>query len=342
MNRRNSNPALQPFDIIESPNPRSEACLPHPYQHIFFLIFLTLTGLTLTLLIMANAISPWFPGPFNLFFHPTTFYVTTAFVTVYLILVVVYCIRLRRLEIVIRVPWERTLRVQWMIMGSYFLVLFWIILFGVINVVMDSPPLRHCALGKNFPVQYKLRVSQISDMGLLELVSPEMEYIWLMKFIPGGRLARRAATIDLLQSKLPVNANFNFPEDIAVRKMVYAKVLDGQRAMHGFCGKQVKLCLSGFVTESPYLEMQWNYTNPQTGEVIPKKLASPPREWNFGTRHRVFVELFDQHHTLVFSSPSMNSGCGAGDGDLTTALVPAGYVMIQEDRFVRRLDAISI
>ena len=135
-----------------------------------------------------------------------------------------------------------------------------------------------------------------------------------------------------------VISNVTWPKDTAVREVVYDLSPSGKEgfgSIVGFCGMQKLACLNGTVEMEP-LRLVWTYTDPTTREKLEKVLQSEGR-WQFGTNHRPWVNLKGGgDDNLIFSAPSSKWVCGGGDGDLRDAAVPAGLIMIAEQRYNKR------
>ena len=84
--------------------------------------------------------------------------------------------------------------------------------------------------------------------------------------------------------------------------------------------------------------MEWTYTDPITKEPEEKVLdAEELKVWQFGTKHRPWVNLRDgNNEKLVFSAPSSKWVCGGGEGDLRDVVVPVGLIMTAEQRYNKR------
>ena len=215
--------------------------------------------------------------------------------------------------------------------------------FGICAIVMvcvDDPVVRSCTRDPNFPVHFKLSSAKTSVRGMVRVTTKEGYWVWDMIHYPWAanpdsyslRLWRRWGNEEHIVS------NVTWPEDRAVREMVYNLPLGGKNGMGtmtGFCGAEKQACLNGTVEMEP-LRLDWTYTDPVSQEKVEKTLQSEGR-WQFGTDHRPWVNLrHGKSENHIFSAPSSKWVCGGGDGDLRDAVVPVGLIMIAEQRYKKR------
>jgi hypothetical protein len=208
-------------------------------------------------------------------------------------------------------------------------------------VCIDDPIVRSCTRDPQIPIHFKLKSEKNSVRGFVELKTREGHDVWEMSHYP------LPTQPDIYSLKLWRKGEYEddlfrtatWPEDRAVREMVYdlsTIPADGKGSLVGFCGSEKLACLNGTVEMEP-LRLEWTYTDPVTEQKEEKVLHSEEKGWQFGTKHRPWVNLRDgTNEHLVFSAPSSKWVCGGGDGDLRDAVVPVGLVMAAEQRYNKR------
>ena len=343
---RSKTPQLQPFDVVEIPTPKppkqkSKYSICGSVIHLTVSVILLLISVVWLCLIFQYGLKPWLPGPLNAWHHVEEFKVFMSFGIVWIFLLRPFLFkRIWGLSVgPLRVmPFVNRYQVGLGILHWIFVVAFGI--YTIVMVCVDDPVVRSCTRDANFPVHFKLLSAKTSVRGIVQVTTKEGYWVWDMVHYPW------AANPDTYSLRLwrkwgngeDIVSNVTWPEDKAVREMVYNLAPEGEEGkgtMMGFCGAEKLACLNGTVEMEP-LRLEWTYTDPVTKEKTEKTLESEGR-WQFGTNHRPWVNLGDgKSENHIFSAPSSKWVCGGGDGDLRDAVAPVGLIMIAEQRYNKR------
>jgi hypothetical protein len=344
---RSKNPKLQPFDVIEVPTPT----VPKPpktkeeseYSAIYSALHLILDTLILSssvawiACIVFYGTVPWYKSPVNAWYHTKAFKIFLAFGILWRWVFMDF-IRsfLNRLTAGVGINPAVVLMEKVLSYISKALVLA-LGIFGICMVCVGDPIVRTCTRG-SFPVHFKLLSTKNSVRGVVEVKAHDRSGIWDMAHYPlqSNYDIHIFSYLRDSEGKRDLFSNVTWPQESAVREMSYgmSETMEGRSDMMGYCGAQKERCLNGTVDLNP-LRFEWTYTDPLTSEIEHTILESEG-EWRFGRRHRPLVQLRDVDGDLVFSAPSSTVLCGGGDGDLRTAIVPVGFVMIAEQQYLGR------
>ena len=337
---RSEHKGLQPFDVIEMPAPKPpKVVLIRRFSikgtcvYIFLSLLVDLASLAWIICIVFYGTMPWLPGPVNAWHHRTAFNCFMAFGLLHYFLV--RPVLLIVIQFVIEftfdvwpytadiMKWNRRLQ-QVAVCGF--------LIFGFAMVCYDDPIVRTCTRS-DFPVHFKLGSVKDSVRGSVKVKSSDGHEIWDMVHYP-LRSNPDVFTFKVLRynSESDNDHKVLWPTLSAVSEVTYDFTAreDHLAAMVGYCGFQKQLCLNGTVQMAP-LMFEWTYIDPQTSETEHKVLSGDGR-WRFG-KNRPYVQLYSSSKDLVFSAPASKVICGGGDGDLRTAVVPAGIIMIAEQQY---------
>lgn len=338
---RSENTKLQAFDVIETPTPKApkKHSTTATIVHIVLSLLVDWTSLTWIICIVFYGIMPWLPGPVNAWYHRTAFNFFMAFGIFNYILV-----RPRLTGAIwendqnwrVR-PGARTF-INYLGYCQQVAVLAFFI-FGVVMVCLDDPIVRTCTR-HSFPVHFKLKSVRNSVRGIVQVRTPSGYGIWDMVHYP-LRSNPDIYTLKVVEyRRLEDNSfyhNITWPLQSTVGEVTYDLTPNDEEigSLLGYCGVGKKLCLNGSVVLNP-LRLEWTYTDPQTSESEHKVLESEG-QWRFN-KHRPYLELRrdDIVRDLVFSAPASKVVCGGGDGDLRTAVVPVGLIMMAEQQYNKR------
>jgi hypothetical protein len=341
---RSENANLQPFDVIEISTPKPPKS-PKKHSttatiiHIVLSLLVEWTSLAWIICVVFYGIMPWLPGPVNAWHHQSAFNCVLTFG------ILNYVFIRPRLTAAIwnncqiwRVrPGARTF-INYL---GYFqqIAALAFFIFGVAMVCVDDPIVRTCTR-KGFPLHFKLKSVKNSVRGIVKVKTPSGYGIWDMVHYP------LRSNPDIYTLKVPgcrpqdeksFYHNVTWPLMSTVREVTYDLTPNDEAigSLVGYCGAGRQLCLNGTVMLDP-LRLEWTYTDPQTSESEHKVLESEG-QWRFN-KHRPYLELRrdDGLRDLVFSAPASKVVCGGGDGDLRTAVVPVGLIMMAEQQYNKR------
>jgi hypothetical protein len=347
MESRSENPRLQPFDVIELPTP----AIPNPTKkgkarkysrnasiiHFILDTVLLWSSVAWIACIILYGTVPWLKGPVNAWYHTKAFNIFMAFGILWR-WVFMQFFRSILHECAPSFGVAATLvSVEEGLASLPIIMTYGLGIFGIVTVCVGDPIVRTCTRD-NFPVHFRLLSIKDSVRGVVEVETHNRNGIWDMAHYPLQSDPNIYVFSYLRDREWDDNIfnNVTWPQESAVREVVYDfSQNDGEtNTIVGYCGGQKERCLNGTIQLDP-LRFEWTYTDPLTYEVEHKILDSEGR-WNFGRRHRPLVQLRDSEGALIFSAPSSKVACGGGDGDLRTAIVPVGMVMMAEQEYLGR------
>jgi len=337
------NTELQAFDVIETPTPKP----PKPPKqhsntativHIVLLLLIDWASLTWIICIVFYGIMPWLPGPVNAWHHLTAFNCFMAFG------ILNYFLLRPRLTGAI---WEnnqnwrvRPVACTFVSYLGYFqrVAVLAFFIFAIVMVCSDDPIVRTCTR-HGFPLHFRLKSVKNSVRGIVQVTTPSGYGIWDMVHYP-LRSNPDIYTLKVVKYRLQDNSfyhNITWPLESTVGEVIYDLTPNDEEigSLLGYCGVERQPCLNGSVVLDP-LRLEWTYTDPQTSESEHKVVESEG-QWRFN-EHRPYLQLRrdDVPRDLVLSAPASKVVCGGGDGDLRTAVVPVGLIMMAEQQYNKR------
>jgi hypothetical protein len=208
-------------------------------------------------------------------------------------------------------------------------IFYGILIFGIVQTVVKDPVIQSCVKDPQFTVHFKFGVDGgQNDIGIF---LHDGRGGWGMRHWRVDTYKYAMNFESLKVEKEGLFRNVSWPEDSAVRYMEYAlQNIEGKGSMKGYCGKKRMQGLNGTIEMEP-LRMEWTYTDP-VALVKENKVLESEGRWFYQRKHRPLVNLHDGEK-VVFRAVSTQTVCGGGDGDLRTAVVPAGMMMIAEQKY---------
>jgi hypothetical protein len=344
---RSENPRLQPFDVIELPTPKvpkptkKKEAKKHSRQasriHLILDTVLLWSSVAWIACIILYGTVPWLRSPVNAWYHTKSFNVFMAFGILWRWVFMKFIRSILRDCAPSFGVAPAIISVEECLAYLPRLTTYGLGIFGIVMVCVGDPIVRTCTRD-DFPVHFRLWSVKDSVRGIVEVERHDGNGIWDMAHYPLQSNPNIYVFTHLRDRKRDNNIfnNVTWPQQSAVREMVYdfSQNNENPNIIMGYCGSQKERCLNGTIQLDP-LRFEWTYTDPLTSEVEHKILDSEGR-WNFGRRHRPLVQLRDSEGDLVFSAPSSTVACGGGDGDLRTAIVPVGMVIMAEQEYLGR------